>query len=293
MLLILCARIVKPINGKQAPANVSARACGRQLDYSPALAEFVRDNAPTTATAPPGGNYNFSDLLRSSFALDNLSPAYRTYLFAMVNRPLTGAEITEQNRRDDLGATFTRVYTHRQLTCLACHTTTNSTTGPQTFWNRHFPIRGQFSTALFGAPTGRPSDEVHAMLRTDVAAVSRPWGIEGCGSFVAQASVPNDPLTSPISGAPLEAYFTGPQGRRGSVWQLENTLHSGYDNLVANGLRRSRPAGTSGARCDLLFECIHLSERLNHAGSAARRRRYRQRERCSGSASDGEVLQLS
>jgi hypothetical protein len=218
------------------------------VDYSTALSEFVRDNAPT-ATTVPGGDYNFSDLLRSSFALDNLSPAYRTYLFAMVNRPITGNETTEQNRRDDLGATFTRVYTHRQMTCLACHTTTNSTTGHQTFWNRHFPIRGQFATALFGAATGRPADEVHAMLRTDVAGGgSRPWGIRNCGTFVAQASVPNDLLTAP-SGAPLEAYFTSAQGRRGSVWQLENTLRTGYDNLAANGLRRTRPTGGSGARC--------------------------------------------
>lgn len=218
------------------------------LNYSTSLAEFVRDNTPTTTA--PGGNYNFSDLLRSSFALDNLSPAYRTYLFAMVNRPITGNEATEQNRRDDLGATFTRVYTHRQITCLACHTTTNSTTGPHTFWNRHFPIRGQFATALFGVGTGRASDEVHSMLRTDVASGAfRPWGIQNCGSFVAQASVPNDPLTNPL-GTPLEAYFTGPQGRIGSVWQLENILRNGYENLATNGLRRSRPTGASGARCD-------------------------------------------
>ena len=218
-------------------------------DYTRTLAEFVRDN-PATAAAAPGGAYNLSDLLRSSFVLDDLSPAYRAYLFAMVNRPITGAETTEQNRRDDLGSTFTRVYTHRQIMCLACHTTTQSTTGPQTFWNRHHPIRGQFSTALFGAATGRPSDEVHAMLRTDVGfGALRPWGIQGCGSFVAQASVSNDTLTSP-GGAPLQAYFTQVHGRTGSVWQLEQTLHAGFDTLVSDGLRRTRPAGVSGTRCD-------------------------------------------
>ncbi|HLL74077.1 MAG TPA: hypothetical protein VK421_02175, partial [Pyrinomonadaceae bacterium] len=220
-------------------------------DYSPALATHVRDNDPA-GPAAPGGAFNFSDLLRSSYSLDNLSPAYRAYLFALVNRPMSTAnEVTEQNMRDDLGATFTRVYTHRQLTCLACHTTTNSTTGPQTFWNRHFPIRGQFATALFGVTTGRPSDEVHAMLRTDVArgGSSRPWGIQDCGSFVSRASVPNDPLTNSM-GAPLQAYFTGLQGRTGSVWQLESILRSGYNNLLTNGLRRSRPAGSPGARCD-------------------------------------------
>ncbi|HEX7316672.1 MAG TPA: c-type cytochrome [Pyrinomonadaceae bacterium] len=220
-------------------------------DYSPALAAFVRNNAPT-ATTPPGGSFNFSDLLRSSYSLDDLSPAYRAYLFALVSRPLRGAaEVTEQNRRDDLGATFTRVYTHRQITCLACHTTASSTTDSRTFWNRHFPIRGQFETALFEVTTGRASDEVHAMLRTDVSegGPARPWGIDDCGSFVEQANVPDDLLTSP-NGVPIEAFFAGPRGRRASVWQLENILHSGYDNLLANGLRRSRPTGSFGARCD-------------------------------------------
>lgn len=221
-----------------------------QPDYSTTLAAFVRDNAPTN-TAVSGGNYNLSDLLRSSFALDDLSPAYRAYLFAMVNRPITGNETTEQNRRDDLGATFSRVYSDRQITCVACHTTTSSTSGAQTFWNRHFPIRGQFTTALFGAATGRPSEQVHAMLRTDVAIGGsiRPWGIQNCGSFVAQASVRDDTLTSP-AGSLIDAFFTSNYGRRGSIWQVENLLHTGYDNLMANGLVRGRPPGGSGIRCN-------------------------------------------
>ena len=220
-----------------------------QPDYTTTLAEFVRDNAPTNNSVP-GGSFNFSDLLRSSLALDNLSPAYRAYLFAMVNRPIMGAEATPQNQRDDLGATFSRVYSDRQITCLACHTTTSSTSGAQTFWNRHFPIRGQFSTALFAAPTGRPSEQVHAMLRTDLTSgPTRPWGIENCGSFVAEASVPDDPLTSP-SGIPIQAYFTRDHGRRGSVWQLESILKTGYENLSANGLVRSRPSGGSDVRCN-------------------------------------------
>ena len=219
-----------------------------QPDYTTALAEFVRDNAPTNASVP-GGGFNMSDLLRSSFALDNPSPAYRAYLFAMVNKPITGNEATPQNKRDDLGATFVRVYSDRQITCVACHTTTSSTTGAQTFWNRHFPIRGQFSSALFGAPTGRASETVHAMLRTDVAGGSvRPWGSNNCGSFVAQASVPVDPLNSP-AGTPISAYLTRDFGSRASVWEVENLLHTGYDRLVAEGLRREPPAGGSSVRC--------------------------------------------
>lgn len=236
--------------GKQqtGPGGCFGPSLRTQPDYTTTLAEFVRDNPPTN-TSVPGGAFNLSDLLRSSFALDNLSPAYRAYLFAMVNRPITGNEATPQNQRDDLGATFIRVYTDRQLTCLACHTTTSSTTGAQTFWNRHFPIRGQFSTALFGAPTGRPSDTVHAMLRTDVTSGSiRPWGSADCGSFIAQASVPVDSLTSP-AGTPINAYFTRDFGPRASIWQVETLLHTGYDRLIADGLRRGPPAGGSSVRC--------------------------------------------
>ena len=219
-----------------------------QPDYTTTLAEFVRDHDPTNSSVP-GGGYNLSDLLRSSFALDNLSPAYRAYLFAMVNRPILGNEATEQNRRDDLGATFSRVYSDRQITCVACHTTTSSTSGAQTFWNRHFPIRGQFTTALFGMATGRPSDQVHAMLRTDVVGGSmRPWGIQNCGSFIAEGSVTDDTLTTP-AGSPINAFLTSDHGRRGSIWQVETLLHTGYDNLIANGLVRDRPAGGSGVRC--------------------------------------------
>lgn len=236
--------------GKQqtGPGECFGPSLRTQPDYTTTLAEFVRDNAPTN-TAVAGGAFNMSDLLRSSFALDNLSPAYRAYLFAMVNRPITGNEATPQNMRDDLGATFVRVYSDRQITCVACHTTTSSTTGAQTFWNRHFPIRGQFSTALFGVATGRPSETVHAMLRTDVRSGSiRPWGSNNCGSFVAQASVPIDPLLSP-AGTPISAFLTRDFGSRASVWDVENLLHTGYDRLVAEGLRRGMPPGGSSVRC--------------------------------------------
>lgn len=231
------------------PGNCFGPSLRPQPDYTTTLAEFVRDNAPTN-TAVPGGPFNQSDLLRSSFALDNLSPAYRAYLFAMVDKPITGNEVTAQNKRDDLGATFVRVYTDRQITCLACHTTTSSTTDARTFWNRHFPIRGQFSTALFESPTGRPSDTVHAMLRTDVAEGGslRPWGSSDCGSFIAQGSVPDDELTTP-AGLPIRAYFTQDFGPRGSIWQVENLLHTGYDRLLSEGLRRGPPAGGSSVRC--------------------------------------------
>jgi hypothetical protein len=216
-------------------------------DYTLGLAQFVRDNPPVSTA--PGTAFNLSDLLRSSLVLDDLSPAYRAYLFGMVDQPITGNEITEQNKRDDLGVTFVQVYTHRQLGCLGCHNTKFSTTGPQTFWNRHFPVRGRFSHALFEQDSGRPADEVHAMLRTDVASgTQRPWGLSSCGSFVPAASVPNDSMTTP-GGTPLNAFFITPRGRTGSVWQLEAALDAGVRNVAAHGLVRGNQAGTSSGQC--------------------------------------------
>ena len=235
-------------SGKQITGGNSCLGNAQRVgDYTLGLAQFVRDNGPVSTA--PGAAYNLTDLLRSSLVLDDLSPAYRAYLFGMVRHPITGAEVTEQNKRDDLGVTLVQVYTHRQLGCLSCHNTIASTTGPQTFWNRHHPIRGRFTHGIFGQSTGRPADEVHAMLRTDVAFGSQqPWGMSSCGSFVPAASVPNDSFTTP-GGTPLNAFFVEPRGRTGSVWQLETALDTGVRNIAAHGLRRGQQAGTSSGQC--------------------------------------------
>jgi len=236
----------------------------RAADYTLGLAQFVRDNGP--GSPAPGAAFNLSDLLRSSLVLDDLSPAYRAYLFGMVSHPITGAEVTEQNRRDDLGVTLVQVYTHRQLGCLTCHNTIASTTGPQTHWNRHFPIRGRFTHGLFGQNVGRPADEVHAMLRTDLESFSgvQPWGLSNCGTFVPEASVPNDSMTAP-GGTPLNAFFIEPRGRKGSVWQLQTALDTGVRNITAHGLRRGRQAGTSSGQCGY---CTSSGSCPNGSGTA-------------------------
>jgi hypothetical protein len=251
-------------SGKQITNSGQCLGAAQRVgDYTLDLAQFVRDNGP--GSTAPGAAFNLSDVLRSSLVLDDLSPAYRAYLFGMVSHPITGAEVTEQNRRDDLGVTLVQVYTHRQLGCLSCHNTIASTTGPQTFWNRHFPIRGRFTHGLFGQSTGRPADEVHAMLRTDVASGSvRPWGLSGCGSFIAQASIPDDGFTTP-GGTPLNAYFVEPRGRKGSVWQLEAALDTGVKNIRTHGLRRGRQSGTSSGQCGY---CTNSTFCPNGSGTA-------------------------
>ena len=222
---------------------------------SDGLANYILSHDPD---ASPDGysiggtpvNFNMADVLLSSFKKDSIAPAYLACLFPMVNKPITGAEIIEQNKRADLGATLTHVYTHRQMLCTTCHNSTESTTGPQTFWNRHYPIYGNFEKALFGRDTGRDTREVEAMLRVQGMSGSvKPWGMENCGSFVAHASVPNDTLTNPDTGMPLEAYFVESHGRRGSVWDLEEKLRGGISKLASQGLVRGPDAATQEA-CD-------------------------------------------
>ena len=74
--------------------------------------------------------------MRSSIALDDLSPVFRAYLFPLVNKPPTGAAIQESNRRSYLFKNFETVYLGRSNTCLACHNSAWSMSGPQSYWNR-------------------------------------------------------------------------------------------------------------------------------------------------------------
>jgi hypothetical protein len=199
--------------------------------------------------------FSMGDVLRSSIAADNLAPAYRAHLFALVAHPALGDEITEANRRDDLAATFGHVYLHRNLSCLGCHNTDYSVSGEfdinsqRSYWNRHHPIPGAFETALFGAPgkVERPH-EIHAVLRTDVRSSGvAPWQMSDCGSFVARSTVADDPERH--AGAPFDAFFTRNLGRRGSVWELEETLREGQRLLRQHGLRRDRLRAAVGPSC--------------------------------------------
>lgn len=220
-----------------------------------ALAGWVAGNGPNAGPAP-GGPFNMSDLVRSSLERDDLSPLYRAYLFALVNKPLRGNEITTQNKRDDLGSTFSHVYIHRQIGCLGCHNSGFSFSGAQTGWNRTHPIQGSFERSLYGAAYGIELPRAHAIFRTAVnpgfdefdppdpqAVAVQPWGLEGCGGF--NETVPDDP-------GRLDAYFVRSYGLRGTVWQLEVSLREGVRVLAQSGLVRSAPDTDGDGLADTL-----------------------------------------
>ncbi len=207
---------------------------------APTLAQFIRDNEPSMAA--PGAAFNMSDVVRSALVLDDLAPIYRAHLFAQQHHPPFFGADTPQTR-DELGRDFGHTYLHRQNLCMTCHNSDNSTTGPGSGWNRHFPILGSFEKSLYGANSGTNPLFAHAMFRTDqhsdgaTPGYSAPWNMSGCGFFL--ATVP--------SGIPDNPYFTGPLPDGATVTTLANLFAEGYQGLALDGLNRTVPAAAQAS----------------------------------------------
>jgi hypothetical protein len=219
------------------------------------LAAYVRDHDPGAGSAPLAG-FSMGQLLSSALQLDDVSVVYRAHLFAMLSLPITGANVDfyamERIRRQDFGAVFDSAYLHRDVVCMACHNSEFSVTHDEDpAKNRAWPVPGLFEQSLFGSSDGKhPPDELltkgpddlraHSMLRVAdvVGGGKKPWGWTGqCGSF----SVPqaDDPLAIDTYFGSIKSSPADPtKGARASVWDLEQALHHGVDELAAHGLRR-------------------------------------------------------
>ncbi len=227
---------------------------------NPDLARWIRDhyaNASGSATCSGGscGDFTMSDVLRSSIKLDDLSPAYRGYLFPLISRPPTGAEIQEHNKRSDLFKNFETVYLGRGNTCLGCHNSAWSMSGAQSYWNRTHPIPVLPELAVYGSNVGRLSRELESMMRTDAASgAHRPWGMStSCGTY--STTVGNDTLL----GASEVAYLAGAHGKQGSVFDIDRQLRDGINEITASGLQRSTSAQTT-ASCSVCSTCTGTTE---------------------------------
>lgn len=236
------------------PETLTAAANG------PDLARWIRDHyasAGGSAACSGGscGNFTMSDVLRSSIRLDDLSPAYRGYLFPLINKPPTGNEIQEHNKRSDLFKSFETVYLGRGNTCLGCHNSAWSMSGAQSHWNRTHPIPVLPELAVYGSNVGRLSRELESMMRTDAASgTHRPWGMSGgCGSF--STSVGNDTLLGPGE----VAFLAGAHGKQGSVFDIDRQLRDGINEISSTGLQRSTSAQTT-ASCSVCNTCTSTTE---------------------------------
>lgn len=201
------------------------------------LARWVRANEASDSW--PDGNFSMADLLASSLRLDDLSPLMRAHLFMMTAYAPCGANaVTEEARRQDISDTFHKAYLGRKMSCLGCHNSAASVTGPASGWERHFPLVGFYEHALYGDHSGpAEGDEtrVHAVFRTrrDSCGAAgaagaaegdvRPFGM-ACDKveFAARAAMPVDPIGT-------DASFAGLEGDQVSVWDLEDQLRLGIE----------------------------------------------------------------
>ncbi len=202
------------------------------------LASYVRDNQPT-ASGDGNGRFTMLDLVRSSLALDDVSPIYRAHLFALVSRPIPAANVprvqAELARRADFGNVFDAAYLNRDMACLGCHNSTNSITfreDPAT--SRHWDIPGRFEEAIYGQADGIAPERAHAAFRFDgfVAQFSsgdQPWGWDSsCGEFFT-GGLESDP-------ADIDGRFASLSGRRITAYELEQALHNGFASIALGGL---------------------------------------------------------
>ena len=208
------------------------------------LAMAVRSGAATTSGDGKGA-WKMVDLARSTIALDDPTPLYRAQLFSMVAHPIPAANVpakeAELARRADFGETFDSGFLHRDVVCLSCHNSERAVTdSDDPIMDRHWPVPGFPEKAVYGNSDGLDPDRAHAAFRVEdfVGGNARPWGWDpDCGEF--STSVPDD-----IAG--VDGKLASLSGQRLTVYQLEQALARGFDNLRG----KLPPIGEDGAIAD-------------------------------------------
>jgi hypothetical protein len=214
----------------------SCYGVAKATSVDPQIATYVRDNA---ATAGLGGvAFTMLDLVRSSIALDDVTPIYRGHLFALVSRPITAANVpdveAELARREDFGTVFDAAYLNRDIVCLGCHNSTSAVTDrEEEEEDRHWPLAGHVDEAVFGMATGEEPARAHAPFRYDGFVLDRngrtPWGMAtSCGRFTTTAV--GDDI------AMIDGRFASLTGRRLTAFDLDAALARGFLTIRGTGL---------------------------------------------------------
>lgn len=229
------------VNREGIKNNSTCYGTPMRTSADPGLANFItaqRADLSGFTGAPPAG-FNMSDVVAAAVAADNLYPAYSGHVFAFEGKPVTGNMVTEANKRDDLGGNFNNIFLHRKIECMQCHNSSFSRSGPQTYWQRAWPIWGKFEAAVYENESGGNPANFNALFRTDImgsAGTARtPWGgLQQCGAF----------RSATASGDALGAspYMTTSLPVGSSVWDVQRLLHQGRRTLAVDGLERNKPA---------------------------------------------------
>jgi hypothetical protein len=231
-----------------------------------ALTSFLRASGPELAY--PGGAFSMADVVADALAADDVSVVFRLHLLVrqVAPPPLPSEDpmVLETFYRTQLGLTFLSRYLDRDLSCIRCHNGEFSVT--DTTW----PLPGHAEQALFGDSAGPASEEaltslfshtdlvVDPAIEPDVPTV-RPWGLDpSCGVFVDPSSWPDEPDWL----GQEERYFVQELGPRGSVWDLERSLHAGVDGVRGAGPRIGPDGHMDGDEAFAWLVAVHLADQV-------------------------------
>lgn len=199
------------------------------------LAAFIRDNDAEGSSF--GASFTMGDVMTSALRLDDLSPMYRADMFARMARPLSGANISQEefevNARSNYGEIFESSYLGRRSGCLECHTSIESVTyNPDPKYNHFWALPGDFEGAIYGDPKGRPEEELYAAFRwtgfVSDEGPARPWGWSGaCGRFEPGSN-------GDILGIP--GYLGGALPAGGQLFDIDPLFKTGFATLASEGL---------------------------------------------------------
>ena len=129
------------------------------------LAALVRDEPPDgTPFATP---WTMADLVRSTLALDDLTPLYRANLFARIGQQFFDPDdFTALSYRQDKVEVFLTTYLNRRLECLPCHNSEFGTSNHENpVLDRHWEVPGYFERALFGTADSVDVDSLQVYFR--------------------------------------------------------------------------------------------------------------------------------
>jgi hypothetical protein len=198
----------------------------RRLGNATSLSDAVAE--PPVPASP--GTYNMADVVRGSLLMDNVFPAYRGFVFALVRQYGTDDAETYVKQRQ-IAEHFTQVYANKSMECLQCHRTHFSSVSsssasyftPGSDWamgqeGRVFSGLSAWATAgSFQTPTD--ADWVGSFRRSQGTNVPfAGWDGASCGSFS------NDTSTQTPSGTGLLL----PDASSTTVWALDDRLKEGF-----------------------------------------------------------------
>ena len=209
-----------------------------QDQHDGSLSQHIRRRAPEDR--PYAESFNMADVVHDALAADDVAVIYQAWLFARMNKPVQGANVSatelEYNRRVNFGEVFFQTYLNRNLDCVPCHNAGYSVTDSiDPALDRTWTLPGLLEQAVLPDVDEPDADRIYAMFRhRDLTRRGdvQPWGISSsCGSFNPSAQWSGRDFIDQ-----KQSYFINELGRTGGVWQLERDLAAGADALSTQGL---------------------------------------------------------